>query len=351
MTMMAAVRLLVVLFAKASAGAEQNAFSNVSFLEQMERTAASGQTAHSRSRSRVRRNSCLGCRDSGCVSCCQNAECGCAYFRCTSGGPTGTCKPGFYFDSTNHQCIECEANTYQPEESFSGSLCVPQPACGAGMRYVEPLGRRNKERVCIPLQPLPPNTGMTLVADVAGTIDANDTFWAVACKKIPSNTLFVVLDMSAVRDFFRPVDGASYCEMLLSHDKHQWSTNGVDWFEIEFDGYSGSNGGSAVNWPRNAGRIGDERAYLSFWGRDGGWTGGCCSSSTAAAGHTNWGYPYTLSYAVQLQPLPPNTGVSLVADVAGTTKAGDTFWTEKCKKIHPNTLFIVVDMGAVRIEI
>ena len=44
-------------------------------------------------------------------------------------------------------------------------------------------------------QPLPPNTGMTLVANVAGTTFANDAFWAVECQKVPSNAKFIVVDM------------------------------------------------------------------------------------------------------------------------------------------------------------
>ena len=51
------------------------------------------------------------------------------------------------------------------------------------------------------LQPLPPNTGMSLVAEVAGDTVANDAFWAVQCKTIPSNTVFIVVDMGAVRRY------------------------------------------------------------------------------------------------------------------------------------------------------
>ena len=55
-----------------------------------------------------------------------------------------------------------------------------------------------------------------------------------------------------------------------------------------------------------------------------------------------------MSYVTpKLQPLPLNTKSSLVTEVAGTTVANDAFWAEECKKIPSNTLFIVVDMGAV----
>ena len=48
---------------------------------------------------------------------------------------------------------------------------------------------------------LPPNTGMSLVADVAGSTLANDAYWAAQCQTIPFNTLFIVVDMGAVREY------------------------------------------------------------------------------------------------------------------------------------------------------
>lgn len=105
-----------------------------------------------------------------------------------------------------------------------------------------------------PCGALPPNTGMTLVADVAGTAAANDTYWAGKCTSIPSTALFLVLKMGDVLDFFKPADAStSYCDMLQARNKHQWSPNGVDWFAIEFYDPSNDNGGSAQWWPRDKG--------------------------------------------------------------------------------------------------
>ena len=56
-----------------------------------------------------------------------------------------------------------------------------------------------------------------------------------------------------------------------------------------------------------------------------------------------------MSYAIQLQPPPPNTVMVLVADVAGTTRANDAYWAEKCQSIPQETPFIAVDMGTVRL--
>lgn len=55
--------------------------------------------------------------------------------------------------------------------------------------------------------------------------------------------------------------------------------------------------------------------------------------------------------AAELQPLPPNIGMSLAVEVAGTTKATDAFWAEHCQKIPSNAKCIVVEMVDVSIEI
>lgn len=47
-------------------------------------------------------------------------------------------------------------------------------------------------------QPLPPNTGMSLVAAVVGTTVANDAYWAEACKKIPGTASGIAIDMGDV---------------------------------------------------------------------------------------------------------------------------------------------------------
>ena len=209
----------------------------------------------------------------------------------------------------------------------------------------------------VALQPLPPNTGMSLVADVAGTTVADDAFWAVECQKIPSNTLFIVVDMGAARDFFKPSEGVTYCNMLQSNKLHRWSPNGIEWVDVTFYSNDNPGGGSATNWPLNN-VDGDQRKYLSFWGHySPTLTGGCCSTSTAVSetssglaglSYAARGQSFTMSYVARFQPLPPNTGTSLVVDVAGTTLANNAFWAEECKTIPASTLFIVVDMGAVR---
>ena len=239
-------------------------------------------------------------------------------------------------------------------DAITGGCCSTSYA----ERYMKPAwSKAFTLSYALPLQPLPPNTGMSLVTNVAGTTKADDSYWAEVCKRVPLNTLFIVVDMGSVRDFFKPITAeTTYCEMLQAYDKHQWSANGVDWFEIEFRRQH--NGGSASDWPRDKGATGDERSRLSIWGTNYQKnTGGCCSTSTAehvtytslpGNSATYFGQSFTLSYATQLQPLPPNTGMSLVVEVVGTTLANDDFWAVECQKIPSNTEFLVLDMGAVR---
>ena len=58
---------------------------------------------------------------------------------------------------------------------------------------------------------------------VDGNTKADNAFWEEKCLHVPHNADYVVVKMGDVFDFFRPVEGATYCEMLTSHDKHEWS--------------------------------------------------------------------------------------------------------------------------------
>ena len=95
------------------------------------------------------------------------------------------------------------------------------------------------------LQRLPQNTGMSLVAHVTSVSVANDTFWQEQCTSIPSKAIFITVDMGGIRDFFRPIEGASYCEMLVSSNKHEWSFDGLNWKTPKYS--SQNNGGYVIH--------------------------------------------------------------------------------------------------------
>ena len=97
--------------------------------------------------------------------------------------------------------------------------------------------------------------------------------------------------MGSVVDYFKPVEGKSYCEMLQSHKLHQWSSDGKSWVVPLY--HSGNVGGSNSGYPT------DGRTYLSFWGRASGDTGnhgGCChySYTDGAA----WNRAFNIFYGI-----------------------------------------------------
>ena len=92
--------------------------------------------------------------------------------------------------------------------------------------------------------------------------------------------------MGNVIDYFKPVAGITYCEMLQSNTLHQWSSDGKNWVIPTFYGHH--LGGSAKNYPT------DGRGYLSFWGGHGA-RGGCCYYSYN--GKSGWNRAFRIYYA------------------------------------------------------
>ena len=92
--------------------------------------------------------------------------------------------------------------------------------------------------------------------------------------------------MGDVIDYFRPIQGKTYCEMLGSTKLHQWSSNGSYWVTPRY--YSSHYGGSATDYPN------DGRRYLSFWGGYGN-RGGCCTTSYDSS--VKWHKAFQLFYA------------------------------------------------------
>ena len=93
--------------------------------------------------------------------------------------------------------------------------------------------------------------------------------------------------MGSVVDYFKPVEGKTYCEMLQSHNLHQWSANGKDWTIPLY--YSTHLGGSARHYPT------DGRTHLSFWGGHGN-RGGCCHNSNSDV--NVWDKAFNIFYGI-----------------------------------------------------
>jgi hypothetical protein len=151
----------------------------------------------------------------------------------------------------------------------------------------------------------------TIFAEVETTTKANRAFWTEKCADIPDETSYLVLTMTTtddanVVDYFKPIKGTTWCDMLTSNTKHQWSRDASEW--VTPPPYDGANanfmlGGSKWEWPlKNV--DGNTRTYLTMWGNDGTntRTGGCCSDTYVFDGcKTTWSQSFTFAFVV----LPP----------------------------------------------
>ena len=107
--------------------------------------------------------------------------------------------------------------------------------------------------------------------------------------------------MGSVVDYFRPIEGKTYCEMLQNNNLHQWSRDTSNWITPSFS--PGHHlGGSSHRFPKI---WQDTRAYVSFWGSTESQktVGGCCHSHVGYDDNGNmktdksgWGKPFSLYY-------------------------------------------------------
>ena len=100
------------------------------------------------------------------------------------------------------------------------------------------------------------------------------------------------LVMGEYTDYYRPIPGKTYCEMLQANNLHQWSADGSNWESPSYWSESSTKkhlGGSKANYPK------DGRKFLSFWGSKEGDAGGCCLSKHGTP--EGWSKAFTLFYA------------------------------------------------------
>eukprot|EP00040_Diaphanoeca_grandis_P014959 m.76035 g.76035 ORF g.76035 m.76035 type:complete len:276 (+) comp24851_c0_seq1:365-1192(+) len=118
------------------------------------------------------------------------------------------------------------------------------------------------------------------------------------CSNIRFDTTMVEVKMGDVHDFFRPIQGVSWCGMLTSENKHEYY-NGTDWIRPNY--YAGGHFGGGT-LPKDARTDGDVRPYVSIWGFGDarGATGGCCAYRVQTPGleTVHWSRAFTM-YAVQ----------------------------------------------------
>jgi len=132
--------------------------------------------------------------------------------------------------------------------------------------------------------------------------------WSTICGNVPTTAGHVQLNMGDVVDYFRPVAGATFCDMLTSSSRHEWSNDLTTWHIPVY--YSAHFGGSTLNWPLDN-VAGDQRRFLSFWDDGMGGVGGCCHNSYTDASYP--GRPFTMYWCqpgdnLAPTPLPTSSG-------------------------------------------
>eukprot|EP00929_Paragymnodinium_shiwhaense_P070106 TRINITY_DN35483_c0_g1_i1.p1 TRINITY_DN35483_c0_g1~~TRINITY_DN35483_c0_g1_i1.p1 ORF type:complete len:375 (+),score=61.53 TRINITY_DN35483_c0_g1_i1:95-1219(+) len=180
------------------------------------------------------------------------------------------------------------------------------------------------------------------LAYVSGEVKANRAFWSSRCHAFgrgdSADVSAILVQMGNVQDYYKPIPESNWCEMLQSNNKHLWSADGSTWQTPTYSGEGKYLGGSASGWPASKSES-DSREFLSFWGGDGGLTGGCCadvSADTASA----WGAPILVSACSRCSGL---------ATIAGSSKADSLYWDTLCKgnAIPPTATMIRITMGSV----
>ena len=126
-------------------------------------------------------------------------------------------------------------------------------------------------------------TSASGVAARWGIYQVNFVLACTDAEAFSANTV-MRLTMGNNVDYFRPVEGKTFCEMVNSPNSHQWSADAVTWRTPVYT--TGLAGGSAGDWPKTE-VLGDGRVFLPTWGgTHPSPTGGCCHNTKYDA--HNW---------------------------------------------------------------
>mmetsp|Transcript_51525 Transcript_51525/g.120114 ORF Transcript_51525/g.120114 Transcript_51525/m.120114 type:complete len:994 (+) Transcript_51525:106-3087(+) len=232
--------------------------------------------------------------------------------------------PGFLSKDTMPVPWESYCTSGKPDTAHrKGGGAGWKPAVFKLGRHWSPgtLGDDGKRNCVFRAEPLPKEVAEGEVKCTPFATQVDSRTWANKCRAVPAGTQYLKLQMGQVTDYFKPIVGASFCQMLTSSIKHLWSADGEIWVKPDY--YPAHLGGSRAGWPKlTQTRHGDSRRYLSFWGSH---SWGCCHA--AYNDHASWGRMFTMSYC----------GVGLKAPLECTsypTKSGNS--KQRCE--NGNTL-------------
>lgn len=214
---------------------------------------------------------------------------------------------------------------------YTGDRCETCIGCAAGMMCGSTDTAEDFQRVRF--------------AVVKGNDLADDVYWNRNCKSVPIQAGSLVMEFAGTStDYFKPVQGASFCDMLTSHNKHQWSADGVEWMTPAYYIHTNHFGGSAENWPLNS-VPGDPRRTLPFWGaRD--------HKENPRGGYAHglgWNAPFTMAYFVRKScMIPPDPASAFGHDAKSIVY--DSFHRNYYDSLsnlnNPSLVGTVPDLGA-----
>ena len=185
---------------------------------------------------------------------------------------------------------------------------------------------------------------------VQSTDQADAAYWGEKCREVSNHAAYIVIAMGQVADYFRPVNGRSFCDMLQSNKLHEWSPDaGVTWMKPT-PNQAYFLGGSSYEWQQTQnpmyGPQTDYRHYLSRWGGTKGYGGGCCSLRYTEQS-TTWSKAFVLWEALPSIAIAMPPSMHKLVDVAATEHAGLAFWRQACNRIPVNAAYLAVQMGRV----
>jgi hypothetical protein len=187
------------------------------------------------------------------------------------------------------------------------------------------------ESGCSAVQWKKPTEQCRVFLETDGTSLLDVSFWNLNCLTINGDAKFLTTHVGSVVDYFRPASGKSFCDMLTSHDSHEWSNDGETWYTPGY--HSSQLGGSSGNWP-NSNVDGDSRERLFFWGtttaqssKHGGWGQADLAGSVATA----WYHAFSMSWCRDVDMENVATGSSSCSRSSSfCIGSGDTYMLLDC---------------------
>jgi len=197
------------------------------------------------------------------------------------------------------------------------------------------------------------------IASIAPKFAAGSIYWAGRCQVIAPDTTMIKVTSGSVVDYFRPIDGASWCDMMTSDRKHAWFNPTTSTWETAVspgdtcDGIQGLGGSCDYTTLATTGAAGpSKRKFLLYWGHLS-QEGACCADAEPSSRSDDtsdptvegsWGLKTVVTACSRCQTLKV---------VGGGLQAAAAYWDALCPSstaanaIAGSASMIRISMGSV----